>query len=503
MQVSVGILAVMACGHWCKAATAASPGADTAIAPGVIASNSVVASATPTTKPTIEDLEARNAALEHRVENLESKLDAVQATQQQTAEKIAAQNAAIAEVLEDADKHTQLLLSSSPLSSGYDPSLGFVIRSADGNYSLHPGLVFDYRNMTSYREAIPKGDGGETDKIGYDTQNGFDITRFRLIFSGSFTPYINYYLQVSDDQGQGFTLLDAFANYKWDLNSPFGIRAGQFKDPVWHERNISEARLLAVDRSLVEAILGGGQGSRIQGVGLTYDKDRLRGLVVYHDGFYSQNTKFYDAGGVGAGVGGAAGVTPTDYGVSGRVEYLAIGNRTPTADGFTEYEQFSALGDKQDILVLGAGADYSEAGSNDEFLHSFDAQYNLASGWAFYGAYLGSYRRLHINEGVTPGTYYDPGFLVQGAYLIDQRIEPFGRYDYTYLDGKSAPGLPTHEAQEITVGVNYYLLNQNVKLTVDASWLPNGAPTDYDQLGILSDPGHPEYLLRTQLQLAL
>ncbi len=42
------------------------------------------------------------------------------------------------------------------LLSGYAPSVGFVIRSEDGNFSLHPGLIIDFRNMTSYREISPR-----------------------------------------------------------------------------------------------------------------------------------------------------------------------------------------------------------------------------------------------------------------------------------------------------------------------------------------------------------
>ena len=57
--------------------------------------------------------------------------------------------------------------------------------------------------------------------------------------------------------------------------------------------------------------------------------------------------------------------------------------------------------------------------------------------------------------------------------------------------------------QEITIGANYYLYHQNAKFTLDASWLPNGAPADADALGILKDSGHNEAVLRLQFQLAL
>ncbi len=116
----------------------------------------------------------------------------------------------------------------------------------------------------------------------------------------------------------------------------------------------------------------------------------------------ARNTKFYDAGGDGAGVGGASGVTPTDYGVSGRAEYLVIGSKSNGSDPYKEYDQFTALNAKQNILVLGGGADYSTSGSNTLLLHSLDAQFDSTNGLGLYAAYLGSYRGLHNNQGRRP-----------------------------------------------------------------------------------------------------
>jgi len=53
-----------------------------------------------------------------------------------------------------------------------------------------------------------------------------------------------------------------------------------------------------------------------------------------------------------------------------------------------------------------------------------------------------------------------------------------------------------------TVGMNYYLHGQAAKFTIDASYLPNGAPNDQPTLGILS-ADEAEFLLRTQFQLVL
>ena len=442
-----------------------------------------------------------NAELKSEVEQLKAKVDRLESNQQQSPAPAVQMPPPAPTTIPDTN---QLAFHAFHFTSGYDPAVGFVLRSDDGLFSLHPGIVLDFRNMTSYREEVTPGNGSEVPKGGDSTQNGFDMSRARFTFDGRVTNYITYFVQLQADQGTSFGLLDAYWAYHFSKDSPFALKVGQFKDPIWHERNLSEATLLTVDRSLVESLIGGGQTGRVQGIDLMYDKDRVRTQLVFHDGFNSINTKFFDSGGIGAGVGGGAGVTPTNYGASVRGEYMFIGDRTPDFNPYTEYDrQFTALGDKQDILVAGGGADYSEAGSNNVLFHTVDLQYDTACGFSAYAAYLGSYRDIHTFQGVVKGHYYDPGFVVQAAYLVTPKIEPFVRYDYTYLPLGSTTGLITGEVQEITLGGNYYFYKHNVKFTLDASWLPNGAPSDSDALGILKDSGHNEIIVRLQFQLAI
>lgn len=454
----------------------------------------------PVTRPDSAD---QTAQLREQVRQLSARVDALQNVQQQDE---AQTTAVIAQVVSDADAQSRLI-SNEPLMSGYDPTVGFVIRSDDGNFSLHPGMIIDFRYDANYRDKIPTGGSGTAaPSPSFDTENGFDVARFRLLFTGNFTHDITYYVQLQDDEGTTFGLFDAYFTYHLG-DSPMYLRVGQFKDPVWHERNLSEANLMAVDRTLVEYLLAGGQGSRVQGASLIYDQNRLRAQVVTHDGFDSINTSFFDAGGVGSGVGGESGVTPPNYGVSGRAEFLVIGDRTPASDAYAEYDRgYTALGLKQDFLVIGAGNDYTEADRNQLFVPSADITYDTTSGWAFYAAYYGTVRSLKDNQGIAPGDYYDQGLEAQAAYLLTRRIEPFVRYDYTYLDPGSLPAtqlIVRHATEEFTVGANYYIYKQNAKFTLDASWLPEGSPTDATALGILKDTGRNEFVLRAQFQLAL
>jgi hypothetical protein len=452
--------------------------------------NAVVWADEPTTQPVADQLKQ----LQDRVAQLEAK----QAAGPTTAPSVSKTNtsnvgAGVNDVV-------------SSITGGWDGSK-FTLRSDDGNFTFHPGALVDVRDMLSFRERIPTGTGaaGEVAAKGYDTQNGVDLSRVRFIADGTLFHQAGYFLQLAADQGSGVTLLDAVASYRFG-ESPWTVKAGQFKDPVWHERNISEANLMGVDRTMTEDLLAGGQGSRIQGAAITYDQDHVRAQIVAHDGFNSQNTKFFEAGGVGAGAGGESGVTPTDYGFSGRAEYMLIGDRSSSFNPFNEYEQFTSLHAQQDILVIGGGADYSQANSNSLIAHSVDVQFNSVCGLSLYGAYLGTYRGINANQGVPAGYYYDSGFVAQAAYLIGQHFEPFVRYDWTHLDPSSTTavaGLNSHLVQELTAGANYYIYGQKLKLTIDGSWLPNGSPVDADALGVLRDSGRYEFVLRTQVQIAI
>jgi hypothetical protein len=460
----------------------------------------IVSHAAPTTQP------STTAAMQKRLLALQARIDELSARQQATQ---ARNEAVMRQISNDADQHSQLMsaniASAGNVSAGYEPDTGFFLQSDDGNFSLRPGLLLQTRYDVNYRNQILPGRGGVTGKQGDDTENGFEITRFRLSLAGNVvSPLLTYYIQVAQDSSMPhMTLLDAYAMYRVSAQSPIAIKIGQFKDPVWHEQNLLESHLMAVDRSLLSALVGGGELDRVQGAAIIYDQDRLRGQLVLHDGYDGLNEPFTGPSGLGTAVNAGAGLAPTNWGASARAEYLAIGDRNPIFNPFSEYDQFTARNDKQNILVGGGGFDYSESGANKLIYHTVDAQFNTTNGWAFYAAYLGAYRNLYTNRGIKPGSYYDSGVLVQASYLLTPTIEPFIRYDYTHLDGDAQPGIIQDNIDEITIGANYYLFGQQAKFTVDGSWLPNGSPADVSYLDILQDSSHNEWLFRAQFQLAL
>jgi hypothetical protein len=460
--------------------------------------------------------EPTTAELMQQIQDLQSKVQEME-TKQQNQLTTADVNATVESVLRDADKQSKLLAMEG-FTAGWSDG-HFVLQSSDGNFKLMPMLSLQIRNVTNFRDSGKQPNNGND-----DTQNGFEINHADLEFAGNaFTPNLTYMFRWTSGEhslscnndgtttdftpGSGssgsssssgtLVLEDAWVRYQW--SDTLAIRVGQFKDPVWHEENVSFKHQLAVDRSLVNELLGGGNTDYVQGIMLQYDTSNMHAEVGYHDGYNTDNTNFTDVGG-----NPAIAVMHTDFGIAGRFEYALMG-------GFKGYDQFTSNGDKDDLLVVGAGFDWTQGNSDDVIFHTVDVQWNPSAvrGLSLYAAYLGVYRDVNGNAAAITGetdSYYDWGVLVQAGYMLNSQWEVFGRAGLTELDGDSIPAVE-HDIAEFTAGVNYYLQgapwHHNAKITVDLSWLPEGCPSNQPQIGVLANGEDDQIVLRGQFQLLL
>jgi hypothetical protein len=346
----------------------------------------------------------------------------------------------------------------------------FVLQSEDDRFVLRPGVQFQMRHVFNYRD-----DGGG------DTESGFEFPRLRVALDGNaFGPDLKYLVIFTNNRVGGINLLDAFVTYH--LGDGLHLRAGQFKDPVSHEFRLSTQRLWAAEPSLQNSLIAGGQSGYVQGVSLIYDpQTRWRAEVAVHDGYGSINTG-WEAGGGNAFVG----VAPTDFGFSGRGEYMVFG------ESWRQYSDLTAMGTREDMLVIGAGADWSQAGSENAFFHTIDASYKTERGLAVFGALNGLYAdRDDVN-------LYDWGVLGQVGQMLNPRWEAFGRLGYTRLDGDR--NLAERTVPELTIGANYYIRGHQAKLTLDGTWLPNGSPLPVPGVGARAGTDD-QFIIRSQLQL--
>jgi hypothetical protein len=421
-------------------------------------------------EPSVEDLKAR-------VQELSDKVTAMEAKQQ------SASDATIEAVLRDAEQRSKLLAVGAGSEAGWDN--GFVIRSGDA-FVLRPGVFFQFRNVLNYREDTG---GAKSDEI----ENGFEVRRARIKMQGNvLSKDLEYsFVWESNREGGGTTLLDAWVKYMF--NDQWGIRAGQFKEPLSHEKLVSSERQLAAERSIVDSSMGGDLFNRVQGVTAIY-------------GNYAANNPLYAEFGITDGGPASMNTNFTkhtfDWGVAGRVEYKLMGD-------WSAYRDFTAKDTKKDLLVVGGGVDWSQAGNGNLLHATADVQWEGTAGLGAYGAIL-----FQNADDTFTGLADDTtniGLVAQVGYLIDPLWEVFGRFDVAILDNDVVfPSGDTEDTfYEITLGFNRYLgpngsWKHNAKFTVDIGFLPNGAPSAFTGQGVLdANDGGFELVVRSQFQLVL
>ena len=438
--------------------------------------------------PTLQDLLDKVNALQAEVDQLKAERE--QERQERRSELAARTKPTADAVRVDADRHGRLV-DLDTFTAGYMPDRGFMLRSDSRDFMLHPFVVLQFRNNTTYRENGKSG--GRS-----DLENGFEVRRLKFGADGNlFNQNLTYqFIGSVDRHGGAVTLEDAWTRYQF-TNSPFYVRAGQLRDPLDHEQIVFAPFLLTVERSLADDIFTGADGL-VQGVGVGFDRDGpIRGEFVFSDGLRSQNTNFQDFP--------TAGIA-SDWGVAGRVDWKLSGD-------WKQYSSFSALNAKKTLAVLGAGADYTEAGDTQQLTHAVDAQLDCLCGLSLYGAYLGRYVN---HNGGPPGTNggsatalrttdtYDSSVRAEAGFLLTRHFEPFVRYEYIRFDSAELPSTTRRNfIHEFTAGCNYYFAGQRARLSADLSYLPDGSPVTDDGSGVLMDNGTNEVVIRAQFQLIL
>ena len=432
----------------------------------ILAASAVLASEPPQA-PTSQDLNARLEALQSEI----AQIKATQAAQarQQTETRTTEQ------LLNDANRHSQLLDAQGVL-AGWTGGR-FVLQSEDGQYLAHPWLQVQFRNETTYRRDVKHN---ATDG---DTQSGFEIRRLKFGVDGNlFGKQLTYFTQFAVDRKSGNVQLEmAYVKYQID-DSPFAVRAGQLKDPLDHEQLSTSKLYPAIDRTFTDDQFANAEGF-VKGVSFIFDPGTvIRSEVAIHDGLRNFNTNFQDYP-----------TNPTNWGAAGRVEFKPFG-------AWKDYEQITAYGVKQNTLVFGAGADYTETGHTAALVHVIDAQIQGSHGLSLYGAYLGRYTQRNTAAKIDT---YDSTVRGQVAWAVDKHWEPYGRYEYVHFNSHEFAKGTEANVHVITAGVNYYLYGQLFKISADLQYLPKGAPVSDDGIGVLADNGHPEFVGRVQFQLLL
>jgi hypothetical protein len=416
------------------------------------------------------DSDPTTAELREQIKQLQAKVDQLEQKQTQSNAEVAQ---TVAQIVKDAERRSTFLMQTEGqnILAGHENGK-FFIRSADGNYVLNPSIEIQLRNTLNYNSADGAG----------EWNNGFEVRRMKLRFDGNaITPSLTYAFQWEANPNNGsINVEDAWVRYKFA--DGWYVRGGQFKDPLIHEQQVSGRRQLTADRSLIGLLLIGDSDNYIQGVSLIRDDEDqpLRYEVAFTDGIGDDNTNWLDA--------------PTNdnhWGAAGRAEYFFSGTRKM-------YDDFTALGNKEELLVAGAAVDVTQSGDFTAYTHTVDLQWENDRGLGAYAAFIG-----RLIDGGDAGDFYDWGAQIQGSYLFRPKWEGFARYDFTMFEDDQAVLTGAEDFfHEFTVGVNYYYSGHAAKFTVDATWLPNGSPNNQTGLGITAGDDS-QFVLRGQFQLFL
>jgi hypothetical protein len=389
----------------------------------------------------------------------------------------------------------------------------FTLQSPDGNYVLRPWFHLQVRDVTSVRQNFKVG-GAD------DTENGFEIRRLRFGFDGNvITPNLTYFFNwatvrangtatvtnhgttvgtVSNNQGGSPLLEEGWFKYYEPVCS-FYIKAGQIKDPVYHESIVSSRYQQATERSLTADIFFNGD-TFAEAATIGYDpKSFFRAEGGIDHGLRSANTNFLDFPNTNA----------FNYGLVGRAEYKVMGR-------WQDY-QMGAWGVKEPLLVFGIGSEYSERGHAGQTVADVDVMYADQNGISLYGSFTDRYTNHNFGiatQSATGASIAAPPAAVlntatneyslvgEAGYLMFGHLEPFGRFEYMHLAG-TPTGSHTY-IPAVTGGANYYFAGHRAKLTVQGTYLPNGIPIDDTANDVLANPGkHGEFVGVAQFQLLL
>lgn len=477
------------------------------------------------TEPAATDVSNEIQALKARLEQLEAKQKLAEQKHIEAEQKLEAK--VTAEQLKlDAVQHDQLLTSEG-FTAGYSDGR-FVIQSNDGNFAFRPWFHLQFRDVTEYRKDFTTV--GTTHPHGVDeTDNGFEVRRMRFGFDGNmwspdFTYFINWAtvrnsgnqnvsgatasttggsVTTGNNLGGVPLLEEAWVKYHIPTTG-FSLKLGQIKDPVLHDQIASSRYQHSAERSLTADVFANGdaftEGATIL---WTSPHDIIHTEAGVNHGMRSANTNFLD-------YPNNSSYNQFNYGFAGRAEFKAMGR-------WKDYAQVGAVGTKEQLLVFGTGADYSERGHDGQLVAVGDMMYASPCGFSFYGAYVDRYTTHNFGaytQSPTGASIITPdpklankatneySILGEVGYIIDRRIEPFCRYEVMHVVGDGASS--RNWIQVVTGGINYYFQGHKLKLTLEGIYLPKGIPFSDGPSDTLSTPsGKTEANFVAQLQWLL
>ncbi len=375
-----------------------------------------------------------------------------------------------------ADSETRASLQGTGATAGYDKS--FFIASADGNFRMSVGGVIQARYAYNYQP--PENQVASAADPIVVNQSGFEMRRVELEFLGHLIdPSWEYKVKMSFNSNNSTVqtgagsqttanagvLEDAYV--RKIMGDGFALRAGQFKGSYDFEETISGTSLQFAERTLLNSYFS---TKFIQAVQLEYQGDVIKWLANFNDGGGNRNV---------SAIGGAVNV---EWATAGRAEWKLFGD-------WKHFRDFTSWRGSESSLMVGGAYNWQRGGSENVFNPnyignsdgmniSYTADVNWRSdGFSLFGAVLGNtfYARPGGAASVT-----SLGAILQGAYHLTDEFEVMARFEFLNVSGgttsvaTTASAINAQRLNIYTVGANYYLSKNKIKLTADVGYVVGG-----------------------------
>lgn len=327
------------------------------------------------------------------------------------------------------------------------------------------------------------------------TEGGFQVRRARVAFTGSvLSPQLTYRIRPSYDRANGNVQLDD-AWVMWAFPGGWSIQAGQFKPQFLREEFVSSFSQLAVERSYAVDYF---TIDYSQGVELSHTAPRRKLSVSLHDGSYANNSDFS--------------ADRTDIAVAARLELVPFGD-------VRQLQDFSGWRTGGRGLLIGAAVDW-ERGETDSaqamprlLKYTVDASLELSGASlaaAFYAQQFAVDSLIALPTNIRAAK--QTGFMVQAGAFLSANVELFARGEQTNFDGVyyrpsgevvqgGTRNLGFSRMTGYTIGANWYIRQQNMKLSADVQVIPDPVPVANTGGGLVRSDGERQIVLRTQAQL--
>ncbi|MBX3324115.1 MAG: hypothetical protein KF757_14135 [Phycisphaeraceae bacterium] len=310
----------------------------------------------------------------------------------------------------------------------------FIAQESEGA-RLNIGGYLQFRYHLNWRD---------DDAGGNDFTNGFMARRSRVQLSGQIMENWTFNVMTELSPSGAGTLLDGFIGHR--LESGWVLQFGQFKMPLLREELVSDAILLAAERSPTNSVFS---QSRSLGVQASRESEDWRGAIAIHNGMNTLNTRFDAA-------------SAADFAVTGRLDHKLAG-------AWSQFRDFTSWRGSDFAAMIGAAGHYQTGGETGNTTDLDFAQYTLdlsleGDGWNAFAAFIGRH------SDTASGSFDDFGVVVQGGVFVSDAVELWGRYDIVIADD-DRPGV-THDFGTITAGLNWYVIPEShaVVVKVQAMW---------------------------------